>query len=60
MMPAANMMLLCLDAARFIKDTYQKKHDTQMTDEQFQAITSSLFINADKSGLISKVPNTIQ
>lgn len=60
MLPAANMMLLCLDASTYVKTQYEAKHDAKMTDDQFQAITSSLFINADKRGLISKVPNTIQ
>jgi CRISPR/Cas system CMR-associated protein Cmr3 (group 5 of RAMP superfamily) len=59
-LPAANMMLLCLDAAMYVKEQFESKHDTGMSREHFQAITSSLFINADKRGLITKVPNTIQ
>lgn len=55
---SANLMLLCLDASRFVKTEYEGKHGSQMTDDQFQAITSSLFINADKRGLISKMPST--
>ena len=53
---SANMMLVCLDAARYVKQQFEGKHDTEMTPEQFQAIASSLFINADKRGLISSMP----
>lgn len=55
---SANMMLVCLDAAKYVKSQYEGKHDTEMTDDQFQAISSSLFINADKRGLINEMPNT--
>lgn len=55
---AANLMLICLDASRFVKSEYERRHDTEMTSEQFQAITSSLFINADKRGLLNAMPKT--
>lgn len=53
---SANMMLVCLDAAMYVKQQFEGKHDTGMSREHFQAITSSLFINADKRGLISNMP----
>lgn len=56
LMKATNLMLVCLDASRFIKTQYETKHGDTMTAEQFQAICSSLFINADKRGLVSKMP----
>ena len=55
---SANMMLVCLDATLYVKSQYEGKHETKMTDEHFQAICSSLFINADKRGLINEMPNT--
>ena len=56
LMKATNLMLVCLDASRFVKKQYEEKHGDDMTPEQFQAICSSLFINADKRGLVSKMP----
>jgi hypothetical protein len=55
---SANMMLVCLDASVYIKTQFENKHDREMTNEHFQAICSSLFINADKRGLITEMPNT--
>ncbi len=56
LMKATNLMLVCLDASRFVKTQYESKHGDSMTPEHFQAICSSLFINADKRGLTSSMP----
>lgn len=55
---AANLMELCLDAADFIKGRYEATHggDGAMTDEQYKAIVSTLFINASKEGLADSMP----
>ena len=55
LMQSANGMLLCLDAAEYISAQYEEKHKAQMTAEQFQAITSSLFIALDRSGHVAKL-----
>jgi len=36
MLPAANMMLLCLDASTYVKNQYEAKHNTEMTDDQMR------------------------
>ena len=50
-------MLICMDAARWTAGKYEEKHGTPVAPEQFQAICSTLFINADKRGLVATMPN---
>tara|TARA_Y100000310_G_scaffold332892_1_gene409358 strand:- start:3938 stop:4654 length:717 start_codon:yes stop_codon:yes gene_type:complete len=53
---SANLMLVCMDAARWTVEKYQEKHGESVPPEQFQAICSTLFINADKRGLVNNMP----
>ena len=46
----ANLYAHCLVAGTYVKKTYAELGG-QMTDEQFQACVSALFINASKDGL---------
>lgn len=51
---AANMMLMCLKTATDIRAAYTlDNRGEEMTPEQFQAVTSSLWIVCDRKGLIS-------
>jgi hypothetical protein len=54
---ACQAMMLCLDTASSIGEIWESKHKQQLTPDQFQAITSTLFINLDKSGLINQLPS---
>ena len=53
---SANLMLVCMDAARWVCQKYEEKHGENVTAEQFQAISSTMFINADKRGLVPTMP----
>lgn len=53
----ASYLLLCLDAAQFIGDEYTRRNPNHMlSDSQFQAITSTLFIAGDRVGLPVELP----
>ncbi len=47
----ANLYVYCLEAASYVEKTWNATHPVQMTDQQFQACASSLFIQASKDGL---------
>ena len=49
-------MLICMDAARWTAGKYEKKYGEPIPPEQFQAICSTLFINADKRGIVATMP----
>lgn len=53
----ASYLLLCLDAAQFIGEEYTRRNPNHMlSDSQFQAITSTLFIAGDRVGLPVELP----
>jgi len=52
----ANGMRLCLDAADYIADEYAHKHSEPLAADQYQAITSSLFIAGDRAGVFDDLP----
>lgn len=53
---AGQAMKLCLEAARVVEMDWSAKYGVQMLPEQFQAITSSFFIDLGRSGLINQLP----
>lgn len=52
----ANLYLHCLEAGSYVAGTYDSIHDAKMTDEQFQACVSSLFIQATRENLYRELP----
>jgi hypothetical protein len=52
----ANGMSLCLAAADYLNEQYLAKHNEPMSAEQYQAITSSLFIAGDRAGQFDALP----
>lgn len=57
LMQSANGLLLCLEAAKYVCEQWKDKYGYEIPNEHFQAITSTFFIRADRSGLIDKLPN---
>ena len=53
----ANGYLFCLAGGEYVRTEFDKGHiDRPMTDEQFQAVVSTLFIAADRRMLFTDIP----
>lgn len=56
-MQAANAFEIALGASKYVRTQYDLEYgENSMTDEQFQAITSSIFISLDRKGFVDKLP----
>lgn len=53
---AANLYVLCMDAGTYVKEQLKARHSVEMTDAQYQACVSALFINASRDQLDSNLP----
>lgn len=53
---AANLYLHSMLAASYVRDTYESVTGQPMCDEHFQATCASLFIKADREGLLTATP----
>ena len=53
----ANLMLLCYDAATYIRNEAQKKHGIDISPEAFEQKVSGLFIEANRKGIGNLVPS---
>ena len=53
---SCNLMNLCLDAAVFIANTFEDKYAVKLSEEQFRAIASTLFIKCDRAELAETLP----
>jgi len=56
---AVNGYDLCLKAAKSLREKHVAETGKDITDEHFQAMTSSLFINMDKRGGLQQMPTKI-
>lgn len=54
----ANGLWLCIEASDYIAEKYAAKHGEPMSAEQYQAVTSSLFIAGDRAGTFDDLPAT--
>jgi hypothetical protein len=54
---ASQAMLLCLETAEGLREAYKLAYGHEMTHDQYQAITSTLFIHLDRTGLIASLPS---
>jgi hypothetical protein len=52
----ANGYIIALAAADFVLSRFNAEHDQTMTDEQYQAMTSTIFIAIDRHGVIAGLP----
>lgn len=55
---AANLYVLCTDAGSYVKEQLKARHAVEMTDAQYQACVSALFINASRDQLDSAMPTS--
>ena len=52
----ANLYILCLMATEYVAQTHKDENGEEMSKEQKQACTSTLFISAEKKGLAHALP----
>jgi len=58
LMQCANLMLLCMESARYVAKEWEKRHEhTQIPNEHFQGLCQTFFIDATRWRLHDKMPN---
>lgn len=52
----ANLYICCLEAGQYVKHQWKQGHEVDMSDDQFQACVSSMFIQASRENLYNAMP----
>jgi hypothetical protein len=53
-----NAFCLCYDTAYWVAKRNAEKHGIDMSEAQIQATASSMFIKADRNGIVDRMPKT--